>query len=379
MKIIADNNIAYADRAAACLGEVEVVDGADLSAERLRDCDILLCRSTRRIDAAMLEGTNVRFVATATIGTDHIDFDYLKEHHIGFASAPGSNANSVSEYVASALLVLAERHGRRLRDMTLGVIGVGNVGSRVVRKAKALGMSVLPNDPPLERETGDIRFRPIEDLMEADVLTVHVPLTREGQDATYHMINEPFLRQMRSGAMLINTSRGAVVDGQALETALSDGRLEAAVLDVWEGEPMIDTDLLAKVDIGTPHIAGYSLDGKANGTKMVVDAACEFLGIETRWDPAADLPPPDVPEIKLDATGLDDEDVVRRAVFALYDVRRDDEELRRIPTDDTRGDYFRRLRKDYWPRRAFHHTRVEVAGGSPELEAALAGLGFRVA
>lgn len=376
-KIVADSNIPYAAEACADLGEVEIVDAADLSADRLRDCDILLCRSTRRIDAGMLDGTAVRFVATATIGTDHIDFDYLHERGIAFASAPGSNANSVSEYATSALLVLAEKLGRRLRTMTLGVVGVGNVGSRVVRKARALGMTVLENDPPLERETGDQRFSPIEALMGADVISFHVPLTEEGRDATYHMANEPFLRQMRDGAILINTSRGAVADGQALHAAIDDGRLAAVALDVWENEPRIDTELLAKVDVGTPHIAGHSLDGKVNGTKMVVDAAAEFLGAEPRWDPATALPPPDVPELELDAGGRDNEDVIRETVLALYDVRGDDAALRETPTDASRGEYFNSLRKGYWPRRAFHHTRVRVTGGSPDLRAGLAGLGFQ--
>ncbi len=381
MKIIADSNIPFAKEAFCGIGEVETVKAAELSPERLRDCDILLCRSTRRIGAELLEGTNVRFVATATIGTDHFDFDYLQRRGIRFASAPGCNANSVSEYVTSALLVLAEQKERRLRQMTLGVVGVGNVGGRVVKKAEALGMNVLQNDPPLRwlaSGPAKERFRPIEELMVADVITFHVPLTRQGPDATYHMVSDAFLEQVKPGAILINSSRGAVAETGALHRAIDSGRLAAAVLDVWENEPLIDTDLLAKVAIGTPHIAGHSFDGKVDGTRMVYEAVCDFLGLQPGWDPRTVLPPPDVPRISLDALRRDHEDVIREAVLTLYDLRRDDAELRKTPHGEARGEYFSSLRRNYWRRRAFHNTVIDVAGGSSELRARLAGLGFRL-
>jgi len=378
MKIVADSNIPFAGEAFARLGEVEVLKADELSAERLRDCDILLCRSTRKIDAEMLEGTNVRFVATATIGFDHVDLDYLRRRGIGFASAPGSNADSVSEYITSVLFVLAEQMGRRLRGMSIGVVGVGNVGSRVVRKAEALGMHVLQNDPPLQRQTGEGRFLPIGELMGADVITFHVPLTTDGADATHHMVDDVFLERVKPGAALINSARGAVVDGAALHRAIDSGRLGAVALDVWEHEPLIDMNLVRKVSIGTAHIAGHSLDGKVNGTKMIYDAVCKFLGIVPEWDPSEVMPEPDVPVLELDATGRDDEDVIREAVLALYDVRRDDAELRKIGDDPGRGGRFSALRRDYWKRRTFHHTSVRLTGGTPELRARLAGLGFRL-
>lgn len=375
MKIVADSNIPFAKEACAAIGEVETVEASELSPERLRDCDILLCRSTRKINAELLDGTAVRFVATATIGVDHVDVSYLESRGIGFASAPGSNANSVSEYVTSALLVLASQTGRRLRDLSIGVIGIGNVGSRVVRKAEALGMTVRQNDPPLRRRTGEDRFRPIEELMDADVLTLHVPLLKTGQDATMHMVDRAFLARMKPGAMLINSSRGAVVDGGALHEAIDSGRLGGVVLDVWENEPDIDRDLLAKVSIGTPHIAGHSFDGKVNGTKMVVEAACRFLGIEPAWNPASVMPPPDVPCVEVDARGRDDEDAIREVVLALYDVRLDDVMLREAASRSSGGDYFNALRRGYWRRREFHNTRVELTGGSPRLVAAFSALG----
>ena len=377
MKIVADSNIPFARDAFGGMGEVEVVKGPELSAERLRDCDVLICRSTRRIDAGLLDGTRVRFVATATIGVDHVDMGYLERRGIGFASAPGSNANSVSEYITSALLVVAERMGRRVGEMRIGVVGVGNVGSRVVKKAEALGMTVLQNDPPLERRTGGACFRPIDELMDADVITLHVPLEKGGAYPTYHMVDEVFLGRMKRGAVLINSARGGVVDGRALHGAIDSGRLGAVVLDVWEGEPVIDTGLLGKVWIGTPHIAGHSFDGKVNGTKMVYDAACKFLGLRAVWTPLGLMPEPEVPVIDLSCGGRDEEDVVREAVLALYDVRRDDADLRGMPGEvGLRGGYFEGLRRNYWMRREFQNTAVRVSGGSAALAAKFAGLGF---
>ena len=378
MKIVADSNIPFAAEACAGLGEIEIVNARDLSAERLRDCDVLLCRSTRKINAELLDGTGVRFVATATIGTDHVDVDYLKSRGIGFASAPGSNANSVSEYITSALVVMAHEMGRKLRDMTIGVVGVGNVGSRVVGKAEALGMTVLQSDPPLRRQTGDERFRPIEELMDADVITLHVPLTRDGEDATFHMVDAAFLDRMKPGAMLINSARGAVADGHALLAVLGNGRMPAIVLDVWENEPNIDVDLVAHVALGTPHIAGHSFDGKVNGTKMVYDAACEFLGVRATWTRDGVMPPMAVPRRELDAAGREDEDVVREVVLASYDVRHDDAQLRRILKGGDCGQHFRKIRSGYWRRRAFCNTTLAVTGASPELRATLAGLGFKL-
>ena len=197
MKIVVDSNIPYAREALGGVAEVVVPKANELSPQELRDCDVLLCRSTRKVDASLLDGTAVRFVATATIGFDHVDLEYLQRRGIGFASAPGSNANSVSEYLTSAHFVLAEEQGRRLREMSIGVVGVGNVGSRVAAKAEALGMTVLRNDPPLRRKTGDERFRPLGELMDCDVITFHVPLVKEGEDPTYHMASAELLARLR--------------------------------------------------------------------------------------------------------------------------------------------------------------------------------------
>ncbi len=377
VRIVVDSNIPLAREALGGIADVVVLNANELSRETLRDCDVLLCRSTRKVDASLLDGTAVRFVATATIGFDHVDLEYLERRGIGFASAPGSNANSVSEYLTSALLVLTEGTGRRLREMSLGVVGVGNVGSRVAAKAEALGMTVLRNDPPLRRKTGDERFRPLDELVDCDVITFHVPLERRGEDATFHMAGAELLARLKPGAIFVNSSRGAVVDEAALHWAVDSGRLAAVVLDVWEHEPLIDTALLRKVRIGTPHIAGHSFDGKVNWTRMVCEAACRFLGVPFEWESRVSVPPPDVPELRLDARGKDEEEVLRQAVLALYDVRRDDAALRGTPDDASRGEFFNALRRGYWRRREFHNTTVRLNGGSPGLRAKLAGLGFR--
>lgn len=378
IRFVADSNIPFAKEAFSQLGEVEVLESNLFSAERLRDCDVLLCRSTRRIDRALLDGTAVRFVATATIGFDHVDMDYLKERGIGFANAPGSNANSVSEYVTAALLVLAGEMGKRLEGMSIGVVGVGHVGTLVVEKARALGMKVIQNDPPLARATGHPRFRPIEELMQADVISLHVPLTKEGADRTWHMADEAFLTAIKPGAIFLNTSRGAVVDSAALHRAIGSGRLTAVVLDVWEGEPLIDADLVGKVAIGTPHIAGHSFDGKVNGTKMIYDAVCAHVGVPATWTPDPLMPQPNSPVIRVSAGDRADEDALREAVRTAYDILRDDRVLRRIPHDESRGLYFESLRLKYWPRREFRNYRVEAEGGSAGVRDKLAGIGFLV-
>jgi len=380
VNIIADENIPFAREAFGTLGGVQTLPGRAMTPELLRDCDLLFIRSVTKTNAALLEGSRVRFVATATIGTDHVDLEYLASRGIAFSSAPGSNATSVAEYITASLLVLARDTRTRLEGRTLGVVGVGNVGSRVVARAEALGMRVLQNDPPRRRETGDPRFLPLEALFEADFITLHVPLTREGEDATHHLADAVFLARMRPGSALLNSSRGGVVDGDALKSALGSGHLGKAVLDVWEGEPSIDAELLAKVAIGTPHIAGYSFDGKVRATEMILRAACESLDVECTWSPADVMPPPDFPLLEIDCAGKSDEDVLREAVLTVYDIQADDCRLRQFPEGRAaRPGHFDGLRKNYPKRREFENTEIVASGASDALRSKLAGLDFRVA
>jgi erythronate-4-phosphate dehydrogenase len=372
MKIIADPNIPFVREAFAALGEIELIPGRKMNAAAVRDAELLLVRSVTPVNAALLDGSKVRFVATATIGTDHVDAGYLASRQIGFASAAGSNANSVAEYIVAAMLELAHRRKFRLRDKTLGVIGVGNVGSRVVRYAEALGMRVLQNDPPRQRtEKSPVFVRLDRLLAESDILTLHVPLTREGEDRTFHLFDEGRLAALGRKPILINSSRGAVVDNAALLRAIQAGKLGGGVLDVWENEPSISLELLEAVDLATPHIAGYSFDGKVNGTTMIYRAACGFVGIKPTWEPTALMPAPAVPRIAINAMGQDDEDLLRLLVRRVYDINADDVALRARPRE------FDKLRAEYPVRREFFNTKVVASGADTGAGVKLAALGFQ--
>ncbi len=378
MKIVADENIPYVAEAFRKLGDVVTYPGRRIDSRAVRNAGILLVRSITKVDEHLLQGSGVRLVATATIGYDHIDLDYLRSKGIEFASAGGCNANSVAEYLVAAFLILARHHKFSLSGKTIGVVGVGNVGSRVVEKAHIFGMDVLQNDPPLARKTGRDCFRPLDELLpRSDILTLHVPLTREGQDATYHMADEALFRKMKNGSFLINTSRGAVVNNTHLVMALKQRRLEGAVLDVWEGEPQINEDLLRAVDLGTPHIAGYSLDGKTNATVFIYRAACQFLNLPCEWEPPR-LPSPPHPKIELQGVERNDEEILSEIVKRAYDIERDDKALRgilNIPFTK-RKRFFDELRSGYPLRREFGSFEVKLDGIDERLRRKIAGIGF---
>ncbi len=379
MKILADENIPLVADAFGPLGDVRAVAADRITPALLCDAQALLVRSVTPVGRALLEGSAVQFVATATIGTDHVDRAYLARRGIGFASAQGSNARSVAEYVFAALAVLAERGGWRLEEQTLGIVGVGNIGSRVARIAEGLGMTVLLNDPPLARRTGDPKYVPIEALADADIVTFHVPLAREGPDATYHMINESLMGRLKRGVILLNTSRGSVAETAALKAAHAAGRVGALVLDVWENEPAIDLELLDAADLATPHIAGYSYDGKVNGTRMILEALCRHFGLARDWDPSPLMPPPRMPRVRLPA-GVDRQQAIRYATRAAYDIEVDDAHLRAMGgmPAHARAAYFGSLRRDYPLRREFPETTVELPRADARVRSALETLGFSV-
>ena len=379
MKIIADENIPCVQQAFASLGEVSLLPGRGLQAAQVRDADILLVRSVTRVDAALLEGSSVRFVGSATIGFDHVDRDYLQQQGIGFATAPGSNATSAAEYVVSALMVLSEQQGFELAGKTVGIIGCGNVGSRVRRKLSALGMQCRVNDPPLQTGGGHDDFVSLDEVLQADIVTVHVPLTRDSRHPTFHLVNETFLERLKPGAIFINTSRGAVADNRALAALLASRDDLSVVLDVWEGEPAISASLLQQVDLGTPHIAGYSYDGKLRGTEMIYRAACEYFAQSVCWHAADELPR--VASIDLRSRGAGNTLAVATAiVLAAYDVRQDDARLRSTLSLSAaeRASAFDRLRKEYPVRREFTEATVLLDEPAGELGELLSGLGFSV-
>lgn len=378
MKIIADKNIPFVAECFSSIGDVEVIPGREMTASLVREADVLLVRSVTRVGSELLAGSKVRFVATATIGVDHIDTEYLAKNNIGFASAPGSNANSAAEYVIAALLNVAQRKSYDLQGKSIGIIGVGNVGGRVAKKASALGMKVYLNDPPLQRETGDAKYLPIEELYDCDFITFHTPLTFEGIDKTFHLADEKFFKSLKSGCVFLNTSRGGVVDTSALKPAIKSGEFGAVVLDVWENEPNIDTELLEMVDTGTPHIAGYSLDGKVAGTIMVYEAACKYFGLEAKYGIEDFLPEPAVPQLEVDPKVGTEQDIVRETVEKIYDIGKDVSNLKQIlnkPAEE-RGEFFDNLRKTYPVRREFQNTKVAVKDRNSNLAKTLEGIGF---
>lgn len=379
MKIVFDKNMPYAAEAFATLGDALPKNGRDIAPADVRDAELLFTRSTTMVNAALLDGSAVRFCGSGVIGTDHIDIPYLNSRGIVWRNAPGCNAESVGDYITAALLWLGGKHGFRLEGKTIGVIGVGNVGRCVCRRAKALGMRVLANDPPRQRDPADAEaqgFVPLERLLaESDIVTCHVPLTREGPDATWHLLDAARLAALRPGAVVINAARGPVTDTAALLRAL-DKNVRHVVIDCWEGEPGYRPELLRRAELATPHIAGHSYEGKVNGTAMVYRGACAFLGRTP--DFRFGLPPSPLPVWRTDCGGRHDEDVLRELVLAVYDIEADSRRLKESCCADAaaRAAAFEAQRVRYPVRREFSATSVAAANASDKLRAKILGLGF---
>ncbi|MDO9463693.1 MAG: 4-phosphoerythronate dehydrogenase [bacterium] len=382
MKIVVDENIPFAKEAFSTLGKVETSHGREITPQKVEDADVLIVRSITKVNSELLEKSQVKFVGTATIGLDHIDVEYLKKRNIGFASAPGSNSNSVSEYIACGLLYTANKLYLNLCNLTIGVVGVGSVGSKVAKKAKALGMRMLLNDPPLFERTGNIKYRPIQELMaNCDILTFHVPLERQGKYPTYHMIDEKFLRRLKKCPVIVNTSRGGVMDTEAVKSVLMHCRISQVILDVWENEPDIDTEMLKMALIGTPHIAGYSFDGKVNGMFMVYNSLCQYLNKKAKWNPNNFLPDSNCPVIKVGEMNNGSlEKKLHEVISQVYDIEKDDSKLREsfsLPAEKS-GAYFDSLRKNYPVRREFFNTEILFEKEDSQLANVLSEIGFKV-
>ena len=285
MKVVIDHKIPYIEEAIQKIAdEVVFLPGHAFTKEVVKDADALIIRTRTRCNRNLLEGSQVKFIATATIGYDHIDTDYCAEAGIVWTNCPGCNAGSVEQYVHSVLLLLKQEKGLDLTKSTIGIVGVGHVGSRVMRMAESLGLRVLLNDPP-RADKGEQGFVDLETItQECDVITFHTPLNREGKYATYHLAEEEFLFSLKRTPYIINSSRGEVVDTASLLAALSAGKVKDAIIDTWEYEPRISRELLSVAYLGTPHIAGYSADGKANATRMVLEALCRFFDIHADFD-----------------------------------------------------------------------------------------------
>jgi erythronate-4-phosphate dehydrogenase len=372
MHIVADENIPLLDEFFADFGTIRRLPGRAITAQDVRDADLLLVRSVTRVDRALLDGSRVRFVGTCTIGTDHLALDYFAEAGIAWSSAPGCNARGVVDYVLASVLTLAEREGVDPAARIYGVVGAGQVGARLVNLLRGLGWQVRVCDPPRQAaEGGD--FVSLERIIdECDVISLHTPLDA----STRHLFDAARLAALKPGSWLINASRGAVVDNAALRALLPERGDLKAVLDVWEGEPQADVELAALCQLATPHIAGYSLDGKLRGTAQIYQACCRVLGLPERVRLDDLLPAPWLGEVTLDGSA-DPAWALASLCRAVYDPRRDDADFRRslVGDADARRAAFDRLRKHYPMRREIDGLRVRIQGDAPQLVELVRALG----
>ncbi|MBG0860986.1 MAG: 4-phosphoerythronate dehydrogenase PdxB [Bacteroidales bacterium] len=372
VNILADDKVPFLKGILDPYAKISYLPGKKIGKEILDDVDALVIRTRTKCTEELLAGSGIKFIGTATIGFDHIDTQFCNRHNIKWANAPGCNSSSVQQYMAAALLKTAHDFGFRLKDKTIGIVGVGNVGSKVEKFARVMGMNVLLNDPPRARKEGKKNYVTLNTLLhESDIITLHVPLNIVG-DKTYHLFNENTFRRLKKGAWIFNTSRGEVIETTAFKTALGSGSLGGGVIDVWENEPDIDLELMGKAFITTPHIAGYSTDGKANGTAMIVNTLSSFFSLPIKeWYPQ-DVPPPPVPVIRLNGKGKTEEDIIREAVFHTYDIESDSMDLRASPYD------FENLRGDYPIRREFHAYKISLEEAPVKVKKMLSMMGFGV-
>ena len=373
MKFVVDDKIPYLKGVLEEYGEVLYKTGKEINAADVKDADAMIIRTRTKINADLLNGSSVQFVATATIGHDHIDKDYLKANNIKWTNCPGCNSESVGQYISSALLTLADREKLDLSKMTLGVVGVGNVGKKVAAKGEAFGMTVLRNDPPRAAAEDSEDFVELDQILnEADFITVHTPYTKSGEYKTAHLFNKETFKRMKKTAYISNSSRGEIINNDDLNEALKNNEIAGSVLDVFENEPEINLELMKNCKIVSSHIAGYSADGKAKGTSMSINALSRHFGWNKNdWFPET-VPQPRPTEISLDAKGKTKQESLKEIVDYTYQISEDDKLLRDNP------DNFEYNRGSYAIHREFHNYTVTVTNASPELIQSIRDLGFNV-
>lgn len=376
MLIVADENIPLLDAFFAGFGDIRRVPGRSIDRATVEHADVLLVRSVTNVNRALLDGSKVRFVGTCTIGTDHLDLDYFTEAGICWSSAPGCNARGVVDYVLGSLMTLAEIEGADLTQRTYGVVGAGEVGGRLIKVLKGLGWNVKVCDPPRQAaEGGD--YVSLEQIIEqCDVISLHTPLTRSGDSATWHLFDQQRLQQLKQGAWLINAARGPVVDNVALREVLLEREDLQAVLDVWEKEPEVDPALAELCVLATPHIAGYSLDGKQRGTAQIYQAYCAFSGQPAAIQLSDLLPATWLSEVSLHGDS-DPAWALAMLCRGVYDPRRDDADFRRSLVGNVAEQRaaFDVLRKQYPVRREIEGLKVRIEGDAPRLRQIVAALG----
>jgi erythronate-4-phosphate dehydrogenase len=373
IKIVADNKIPFLKEMPGGVAELILIPGREICRELIQDADALIVRTRTKCNEELLKGTSVKFIASATIGFDHIDIEYCNANGIGWTNAPGCNSGSVMQYVASALSWIATTSGKGFGEMTLGIAGVGNVGSKVEHLGRTLGMKVLLNDPPRQRSEGDQMFTDLAGLLEqSDIITMHVPLNYAGPDKSYHLADENFFNHMKKGSWFINTSRGEVMHSRRLADSLRKGHLAGTVLDVWENEPDIDLELLRLAGISTPHIAGYSLDGKANGTAQSVRSVSRHFGLGIdNWYPD-NIPCPSGEIITISTENESLEQIAGKLFKHTYNISADSDMLRSAP------EKFEYFRDNYHPRREFGAYKVNFENPRHPYIDIFSKLGFRV-
>jgi erythronate-4-phosphate dehydrogenase len=375
MLIVADENIPLLDAFFASFGQIRRYPGRNIDAVAVHDADVLLVRSVTRVDQALLADSKVGFVGTCTIGTDHLDLDYFNSRKIAWSSAPGCNARGVVDYVLGSILALAEQQGVNPAQRTYGIVGAGQVGGRLLKVLRGLGWAVKVCDPPLAAMEAGAYVGLAEILRDCDVITLHTPLAAD----TRHLISANELGLLRPGTWLINASRGAVVDNQALRQRLASGADLQVVLDVWEGEPLVDVQLAQLCQIATPHIAGYSLDGKLRGTAQIYQAFCAHLGLPPTVSLESLMPAPPLTEVRL-RSDADPAWALTTLCRAVYDPRRDDVDLRRSLSGEPaqRSAAFDRLRKNYPLRREIDGLTVSLDIQAVALRDMLSAIGVRL-
>ncbi len=371
LSIVADQQILLAKDVFSKFGDVQLVDGRSIDQQVMKNADILLVRSVTRVNESLLKNSKIKFVGSATSGVDHIDRDYLQKSNIHFSRALGSNARSVAEYVLSSLFVTAEQYDFSLKEKTVGIIGCGQVGSRVKHFMQTLGVKCLLNDPLLAEHASEHCYIELEEVLQADIITLHVPLTSGCKFPTNKLVNKEFLHRLKPDVILVNTSRGEVIDEAELLAFKQENSSATLILDVWCNEPEIDINLLQQTFIATPHIAGYSYDGKLKATEMLLDALNNYTNEESL---EAGLRKPE------QEIAVIDEDDVQLAVMQSYDVRSDAIELMNLSSieDEKRAVYFDSLRKKYPIRREFPSRIIQTNKMSHETKQQLQQLGFKV-
>lgn len=373
IRIVADNKVPFLEGALDKVARVTYLPASEIKKERIKDADALIVRTRTKCNSDLLEGTSVRFIASATIGFDHIDTTYCEANGIHWTNAPGCNSASVKQYISSALAEIIKSENKLSCDLTVGIIGVGSVGTKIESMARSLGVKLLLNDPPRARTEKSNVFIPLEKLLkESDIVTMHVPLINSGADKTFQMADSEFFSGMKKGSWFINTSRGEVVKTSSLVQSLKAGQIGGAVIDVWENEPEIDPDLLRMSFIATPHIAGYSVDGKANGTAMSVQAISRFFNLGLNYWFPDPLPLAERPLLEIDCSSKSTDEVFYELCNFAYYIRKDSDNLK-----NSRG-LFELLRENYPVRREPEHLKVLLRDSCNHTRLMIKNLGYNL-